>query len=426
MIAAPLRGLFFAGLYVWLHVAPSAMAGQVVRGTGRELGSERPLAGVIVTLVPAREVPRAALTDETGRFAITAPGPGNYWVETKRIGVRRSASASFALAAGETRELTIRVDALPAVQSPIVISERQRCTAIPSEREDTAELWENARAALVASQLSEAGHRFGVSMVRYTRDLDPRTLAVRSDTRYPAVGWTTNPFKSASAEELSAHGYVVDGPQGTMLYRAPDAQVLLSPAFVRDHCFQAVRGARETAGLIGIAFEPAADRKLPDIHGVLWLNEATGELHHVDFSYTNLRNLNDVEGHQHLGGQVMFARLASGAWFVRRWWLRLPILVRVDEYLGVSRSTDRVPRQRLVLDAIREDGGEVAVTSVPKYPTPPRATITGTVVDSGNGSPASGARIALGGTAFQSVVASDGRYELDSVPVGVYVLTVRH
>ena len=55
----------------------------------------------------------------------------------------------------------------------------------------------------------------------------------------------------------------------------------------------------------------------------MWLDAESSELRSLDFQYQNL----DLEvDTQQLGGTVEFARLPSGAWIVRHWAIRVPVI----------------------------------------------------------------------------------------------------
>jgi hypothetical protein len=76
---------------------------------------------------------------------------------------------------------------------------------------------------------------------------------------------------------------------------------------------------------VGLGFEPVADRRLTDIAGVLWLDPRSAELRDLEFHYTNLGQWAGTRA----GGSITFARLPSGAWVIRKWYIRAPVpLVR--------------------------------------------------------------------------------------------------
>lgn len=171
------------------------------------------------------------------------------------------------------------------------------------------------------------------------------------------------PFASIPAERLSAGGYVQTTPEG-MFYYSPDAEVLLSDAFLDDHCFRTVDGRGDDAGLIGLAFEPIRGREVPEVRGVLWLDRHSAELRFLEYNYTGLPLPWSVPTDD-LGGRVEFERLPSGTWIVRRWWIRMPMLQTTGGRLDNRAAAGAFPPRTTVLAGLREEGGEVAEVVTP-------------------------------------------------------------
>ena len=71
-----------------------------------------------------------------------------------------------------------------------------------------------------------------------------------------------------------------------------------------------VEKSEEQPGLLGLAFEPVRDRRIPDIRGVLWLSARSAELRFVEFDYTGM-SLPEPAAN---GGRVEYERLPGGAW----------------------------------------------------------------------------------------------------------------
>ena len=95
-----------------LCATSTSLSAQVVRGRVTERGSSEPLSGVLITLESVGgEEPRAVLSDDAGNYGVRG-SPGFYRLSAKRIGVQRYVSDSFRLAAGDTRQLDIVLDAL--------------------------------------------------------------------------------------------------------------------------------------------------------------------------------------------------------------------------------------------------------------------------------------------------------------------------
>ena len=295
---------------------------QVVRGAITERASDAPLAGVLVTLEPlaAGHDPAAVLTSEKGEFRVRAPGPGRYLLTAKRIGVRRFVSDPIELHDGETRHMDITLDPVALLLPEVRVAEFDLCVPQPTDRPRVEALWDEARTALAAAQVSLRDRLFDGQLRRYSRGLDPRTLRVLEESWSAVQGVMDRPLVSLTGDSLSKTGYhrTVDGY--TYFY-APDAAVLLSDAFRRDHCYAAVQGGGNRRGLLGLAFQPAAERLLPDVRGTLWLDARSFELRLVEFRFTEVA---PFPGSDKVGGEVHFEKLDNGAWMTSRWFLRVP------------------------------------------------------------------------------------------------------
>jgi hypothetical protein len=343
---------------VILSVAlPAAADAQVVRGRVLEESSGAPVSGAVVTLLDgeSRRVGSALSSDE-GRFAVTAPASGEYTLEVKRIGVRRVTTPPFSLASGATLERDVEVATIPAVQPEVRVSGRSLCGTTLEEGPALAALWEDLRAALTATRVTQQERLLRVKTSVYSRSLDARGERVISEQRHEKEGVTESPFQAVSPQKLSRSGYIDSLAADAIIYYGPDATVLTSDEFVRDHCFKIVRGDGAERSWLGVAFEPVPRRKLPDVEGVLWVDAATRELRRIDYSYTTHRALSSRVD---FGGRVEFARMPPGTWIVSRWWIRMPHLALVQGQMlpGVGRV--REPK----VIGVQEDGGEVVMVS---------------------------------------------------------------
>lgn len=408
-------------LVLALTLCGASLNAQLVRGTVVERSSGAPLGGVLVTLVnDSTRTVGSALTSERGEYGIRAPGPGRYRIDAKRIGVRRSSSTVFELAQSETREINVQLDALLYSLPEVVITAIPLCNKGDKEAGRVAALWDEARTALTATQISLRDRLFSARLVRYVRQIDPATFKVVNETRSDVQGIVDRPFFSLAAESLSAHGFWRKDADGSTLYYAPDADVLLSDTFLADHCFQYARSSRDRAGMVGLRFEPARRRDVGDVKGTLWMDAKTFELRFVDYRYTNLEDLADS---LRIGGEVHFARLKSGAWIVRRWFIRMPQLGRsVSPPLGLTSNAPSV-LVRPVVFRLREEGGDVTAEGLRVYEKP--ATLVGVIQDSAKG-PLAGARVRLEGTPYSGVSGDDGSFRIDSLPPGTFDVVVDH
>ncbi len=365
-------------LGVALLLAATPAHAQLVRGVVVDSASDEPLAGATVRLVGADgSAVGGALLGDNGRFALRAPSPGRYAVHVQRVGWTLTRDTTLDLAAGDTVWRRIVVAAVPVSLAEIRITARPSCEARADSRE-TLLVWEEARKALDATMLTRGARHIRAAVVDYERELDLRTLAVRKETRDERVGLVDQPYTSRPPESFSHEGYMQDMGGQTWLF-APNAEVLLSPSFIREHCLHLVPGRGARSGMIGLGFDPVKSRRVPDIAGVLWLDVGTAELRDLEFRYTGLPDYMPVGK---IGGSVEFARLPNGGWVMRRWSVRAPILERsVQPRLAgtgpgaVSGGHDVSRRVRMKVLGVREAAGEIlwatTTTGAPLLGTPP-------------------------------------------------------
>jgi hypothetical protein len=417
------RVLFLPPLRIVLGalVCASTAEAQIVRGRVAERASATPIAGVLISLVPDAGTSAGAisvLSNERGEYAIRATAPGRYRLDAKRIGAQRFVSAPFDLAAGESRRLDVTLEALVYRLPEVRVVEADLCVNNESQRLRVAALWDEARTVLTAAQISLRDRLFEGQLTRYVRALHPRSLRVLEESWSERKGLMDRPFFSLSGDSLSRVGYRRTVGEFEYYY-APDADVLLSRAFQQDHCYSVVEGGRDRRGMVGIGFEPSPSRRLPDVHGTIWLDGRSFELRLVEFRYTQLAVF---EGSDRVGGEVHFGKLANGAWVTSRWFLRFPQYARsvapVDAYTRIPSVVVRPTMHRLV-----EEGGMVFTSGLKLYLRP--AAVAGVVTDS-VGLPFRGATVRLGGTPFTTQSGASGEFRLDSLPAGRFTLIVEH
>jgi hypothetical protein len=303
-----------------------ALAAQEVRGEVRDEGGGAVAGALVALLADGRQV-AVTLSDERGAFRVRAPAPGRYAIRVMRIGFRSLTTDPVALAAGEVVERPIIAPHVAVRLDAVEVRAARTCALAADASSAAAMLWEEARKALHATAWVEGERAFEVRLSHYERGLDKRARSVEWEHSWDEYAHIVrNPFASAPIEELAAHGYARRDPMDsvTWVYNAPDANVLLSDAFLRDHCFHVRRGEGPDSALIGLAFEPARSRRLPDVEGVLWLDRATAELRRLEYTYTRLPRPTPPG---RAGGRLEFERLPSGEWLVRRWRIRMPVLV---------------------------------------------------------------------------------------------------
>jgi carboxypeptidase family protein len=390
----------------------SAAAQAVVRGQVVDQPSGAPMQGVFVMLLnPEGRRVAGVLSDEKGEFVFRA-APGHYSIRADRIGYKSGTIAEFALTAQAPRTFRIALETMALRLPEITVRSESRCVGRPEGGTHTAQLWNEARKALtVAAWLSNSAATFRYRMV--TRVLNASLEEVGRPTFRFLSGAGRRVFVSMHPDSLLQYGYVQTRLGETTLY-GPDAELLLSDSFLDQHCFRVERRAGR-AGLIGLGFEPISGRRLPDIRGVLWLDERTAELRFIEFNYTGKPEWND---YRFAGGRTEFKQLPNGAWIVSRYYIRSPSLTQV---MG----------QGYHMIGAREEGGEVLDVQAagPRsiaLVLVPRRFIEGVVFDSMRGRPLDGAQVYLSGTSFTTVTRAGGRFRLDSIPVGEYDISFAH
>lgn len=389
---------------------PLGGAAQSVSGVVVEQGAGTPVAGAMVRMFDGsgREADHT-LTDAAGRFVVNAGAPGLHHIEVERIGYADWIGDPFRPADLETF-LAIEVPIEAESLERIVVSAERRCRAMQEGGPATARVWEEARKALAAEVYTRKTARYLYRLRRYERSLDRNARNIL-DERVTSSGDLPAAFFSLPVERLMARGFVQRADDTMRVHYAPDAEVLLSDAFLHSHCF----GLREgEGGRIGLAFEPLPGPRRSDIEGVLWLDATTSELEQLDFLYRYGFHEREVGKP---GGEVAFTRLPNGAWIVRRWAIRMPDL-------------ELVSRGRIRRLGYREEGGitwaikDAAGRAIlhAEY-----ASISGVVTDSaGTGPPPVPVVVEVRGTGVQAATEEDGSLILSGLEEGRHRLAVRH
>jgi hypothetical protein len=423
-------------LCVWLTtvlfscLAFASAGAQVVRGSVVDSATSRPIGDFTVQLIDGAGVSvTATLAQPGGRFTLHAPAAGSYRLRVLRIGFRRTETAPFAVDAGETVERIVHMPQISVALTSIRVQGLQRCEDLPSGGHALATVWEEARKAVDAVRLTGNEQRLHMRVRDYTHDLALRGNVTSNEESREREGVSAHPYASPDAESMASEGYVRQEGDGTMYY-APDADVLLSDAFVSAHCFHLQRDAVTGDSLIGIAFEPVRRRPPPDICGVLYLDRRTAELRELRYTYTSLPAA--TEGHD-FGGRVAFQRVPGGAWIIREWEVRGPVFAvrrRADfstsglPVHGVAPSSRELDS---TLAGMHVGGGEVLVARTlggAAVWARGYGSVRGMVTDSASGKGLVDAQVELRGTLHRTRTDSTGTFQLDSVPPGAYTLLV--
>ncbi len=149
----------------------------------------------------------------------------------------------------------------PAITLAAVnVRDRETCRVSADTGLAVTRVWEEARKAMLSSQLSAEGAPLIAEWIEYDRTLDSASRYVRQQRIKTSKNPTTHAFRSAPLALLDTAGYVVADATGTTYY-LPDAEVLLSAGFAAAHCFRLEAPPRGAANLIGVAFTPARERR---------------------------------------------------------------------------------------------------------------------------------------------------------------------
>ena len=395
---------------------------QTVRGTV-VVNGDRPLSGVVVTLVDAgaKEVGRA-LTNERGEYRLTAPRPGSYRIRTLRIGFQSLLTEPIALIVGD--DITRRLDVSTVVFALDTVRAlgRNACKIVAGDSTSVvAAIWDQVRSALIATQLSLGNRLIYNTSISYQRMIDIRSQRIGSQSVDVRAEFANQPWRSLSADSLRRVGYVYTMPDSSRVYHSPDLSVLLSDEFIEDHCLRINDGS--DARRLGIDFEPTpARRNTPEIRGTLWLDRQTNELIEMSHRYIN-RIRQDEE--RVAGGEMGFTRMRNGMWAISRWNIHMPVPMLVPVYS----PTLAMMRHELRLDSLKVTGAELvmATTTGTRRDTiwmRPRQSLRGTVLDSLTGRPVPRAIVSLGGTIQLDTTDDAGRFAINGVLPGRYAVNV--
>lgn len=377
--------------------------------------TREPLAGVLVAALGAgNAVGPTALANGDGVALVHLTGSGAHRLLIRHIGFAPVTTDSIvAPASGATLDVVIPSHRITL--STVHVVGNPACTAqaaSPSAGADGA--WTAVRDALEASALTRDQRLVTTEALRFQRQLRIDGTVDYADTTLRGRSGD-RPFVAPAPAILERDGYFKQHDDGSENFFAPDEAVILSPGFTRRHCVTVFPDVRRdsTGTQVALAFVPRDRDTRPEIKGLIWLDSATSELRRVDFEYVRVPLPAAADS---LGGSVVFQHLASGAWIVSAWTLRVPRWRMVDR-----RSL------YVLLDGYNEVGGSAAAIRDLATPGPlvPRV-IAGTVFDSVGHRPLAGAHVHLTDLARDVTTDSLGDFRFDSVRAGVHTLWVDH
>lgn len=395
--------------------------GQSVRGVITDSASGQPLPGAVVWLADTAGGPLArSVSGPDGHYAVLRLA-GAVQLHVLRIGFH-PAVVPVSSPANRDTTIDVRLGAVALVLDPVASSRRRVC---PGDKgtSDALQLWEQVRAALLASVVARDADPPELRLRSYTRSFEPvRHRLVAQEIRGRDVVGDHSYVAARPAWALAEDGYMREGRSGERTFYAPDEDVLLDPSFADTHCLHVVIGQGDHAHDVGIGFDPVKEHgrdTLVDVNGVLWIDSLKHELQTLDFQYTDL----EVEA-RGSGGQVFFATMPNGTPMITAWVIRAAVLASEAPSRFVSRhSWARDSRRDVRLMQWREEGGAVAWAHWPSGQTwrGPMRRISGKLVgELGRG--LAGVRVWLYNGPDTVTSDSTGTYTLDAVLPGTYMV----
>jgi hypothetical protein len=417
---SPLHRVALA-LILLLAGVPQAGA-QSVRGTLVDGATSQPIQGALVLLLDEGGGQRGgALSSDAGAFIINVPAPGRYRLRAQRIGFGDASTPLFSIAQGEIVERSLTLTAAAIALDGISVQARRRCTVRPRDGQILGDLWSEARRALQAAVFTEGERLFSFEFSSYRRILEPGSLRVVRDSAdvRQSLG-ARSPWVSLPVSRLLSDGFIQRSEQGPVYY-APDAVVLLSDEFLDEYCLGLTASHPDQPDLVGITFAPASRQGPAGVQGTLWLDRSSRELRWFEYRYT--RSASPLDEDHRIGGRVEFEPLPSGAWIVRRWWIRMPTG-------QVRRPITPTPAMRAqeLFGGIVEEGGEVLEirSRGGRQVTGTVGSLEGIVYDSARARPLSDALVFVSGTSYSGTTDAEGRFRIEPLPQGRYDVSVSH
>lgn len=399
---------------------PQPGAAQTVQGQLIDAGTGAPVEGALVLLLNgAGEEAGGSLTNQSGRFILPAPGPGVYTLRAERIGYETTTSDPFPLERAQRFGIRLETAQTAVRLEELLVEGEQQCVVRPSEGLQLAAVWGEARKALTVQDWTEREGSYRFRVTRYERELDVSARIVQAETRRVQSGISRSPIRSLPAEDLMSRGFVRSSEGGGYDYFGPDASVLLSDLFLDTHCFSLALD-KERPAEIGLSFEPVRRGGIPDISGTLWLDSETAELRFLEYAYT-WAPWEEAWGAAR--GRIEFENLPTGAWIVRRWWIRMPMMGADFSILPISSGS------RIRLIGIKEVGGEITrYSSMDRGETSEilKGILEGRVWDSTRHLPLAGAIVFLSGTSYAGETDAHGTFLIPGLPQGVFTALFTH
>jgi len=401
---------------------------QSITGTVVAVDSTTRIGGVIVVASDSTGRSTRALSNASGYFSVTLPHGGRFTLRLLRVGFRPTIAPTVVVPNSGVVNVTLVARAEPVTLAAMSVKTTSECRIRPDTGLLVARVWEEARKAMLASELQADSATMTGEWIEYQRTLDSTGRVVQRQRVQAQRHPTTHVFRSPSADSLAQYGYVVNESDGIGYY-APDAAALLSDAFAATHCFRLVtpnerEAAMYTGPTLGVRFEPTRSRDgIRDIEGTFWVDTRSAELRAIDFTYTNIPEVpSPVVG----GGRVEFVRLASGQWIIAAWRAQLPLLGPRDRSRTNAIDRTTFTQRTTVVRSLDMTGGEVGriVLGDSTVFTRVGPAVRVQFVSPDSSLARDGITIALRGTNYFGTSDSTGTVHFGPLPAGRYLATI--
>ena len=412
-----------------LLALPTGSGAQSINGRLVTSDSSQGVVGAIVILTDsAGEELNRTLSHGNGAFVLRGAASGAFGVRVLRIGFRPNAFGPFSVTQSASTSVVLALTDRAVSLDAVKVSGRSDCRGLEEGGSASLALWEEARKNLLLTVLTRSTLSPTVTMASFERVVDPKSQRQLAFHVRQQTGPSARPFVSPlSPDDYAAYGYV-DIDSSGIVYRAPDADVLLSASFLASPCMRIV-ASPEDSSLIGLAFRPTSTaRERVDVEGVLWLKRASVELRSVDISYVGL---SDAVREAGAGASLTLSRLPGGGVIVSSWVIRAPRAIAVKRFqASAGSSLGSLTGRYVTRDSIAEFwniGGAVVRARVGEADVwrGPAARLDGRAIEDQNGRPVAGVRIVLVGTNYATTTDSVGAFSIVDVLPGEYVLEAR-
>lgn len=410
-----MRFLLARWIFLCVLFGVAEASGQTIRGFVRDSAAGEGVAGAVVSALDSTGAPIARVnTDARGHYHL--PATGTLRLQALRIGFRPRTLDVPRTRTEHDVDLDIVMVALPHLLERVVVTEMSRCGGSDAQSAGLS-LWDQARAGLLASAVARLDS-VDVRSVRFERALDPQSDAIVHQVTIRTGGHRVSPFIAAyPASEFAVRGYMSEDSTGRT-FNAPDADVLLDPAFAQTHCF-GIRNDAAHPKQIGLTFRPAKESdEIVDVTGIMWMDTERPALRSLEFAYTSLEPAaRDAKS----GGFISFREMRPGVVFIDHWSVRVAVLT--IDLRRLSRIGSRSRRIEARLSGLHESGGEVVSAN---WDDGIRwandlGRIVGRVVDRNSGRPAQGARVTLRFSSDTAFTDSLGRFVFADLVPGPYI-----